>query len=217
MYHIAKRLVLAACLTVCLADTQAQEKPNEKSSEKIIRTQIGRVTLDIPFEYVASKNIANTEKMTLLLQWPSLKPYPEQTQINLAAKIPEDAVFIILEQAADLDPDDRLRQLYPRYLETDRRMIGESLQEQAFKPGSPHEDETLITSLDTPPTFHARCPINRDTRLPTTCLSNFRFAASVDVQLRFARTQLNNGPELSKAARRLMTLWLKQENPRLQN
>lgn len=161
------------------------------------------------------------ERIDLAFLWPSLQaPRPDA---KLDGEQPEDiaatgsATAGARAEAADasgrlfvtiaplgqlLPPAERLRSIYPRYVEAQAAAGAHGLAIASFRPGTPYEGEDLIYLPDNPERFYARC--TRQTGImPGTCLQE-RAIGAADVTLRFPRDWLNNWQPVSAGFDRLI-------------
>ncbi len=143
------------------------------------------------------------ERIDLVFLWPSLAPPPSGDAS--AAKPPvvsdrdtrpalpgaNDRLFVtIADLGAVLAPAERLRTVYPRYIETQATAGPEGLAIVRFRAGTPYESEDLVYLAERPEQFFARC-----TRvvgiLPGTCI-NERSLGTAEITLRFPREWLDH-------------------------
>ncbi len=142
------------------------------------------------------------ERIDLVFLWPSLAPPSDGAS---AAKPPvvsardtrpalpgaNDRLFVtIADLGAVLAPAERLRTVYPRYIETQVTAGPEGLAIVRFRAGTPYESEDLVYLAERPEQFFARC-----TRvvgiLPGTCI-NERSLGAAEITLRFPREWLDH-------------------------
>jgi hypothetical protein len=89
-----------------------------------------------------------------------------------------------------LAPAERLRTVYPRYIEMQATAGPDGLAVVAFRTGTPYESEDLIYLAEQPEQFFVRC--TRPIRiLPGTCV-NERSLGAAEITLRFPREWLNH-------------------------
>lgn len=84
-----------------------------------------------------------------------------------------------------LPPGDRLRDIYPHYVEAQARAANEGLAILPFRSGTPYEDEDLIYVANQPDRFYARCS-RKTAMVPGICIHE-RLIGAADVTLRFPR------------------------------
>ena len=144
------------------------------------------------------------DRVDLAFEWPSLTPphtgsnadttSPAATETNGAAA-PSSSTEIadtvgrlfvtIAELGSLLPPDERLRSIYPHYVEAQARAGRDGLAILPFRSGTPYEGEDLIYVADAPDRFYARCSRQSDV-MPGTCIRE-RLVGAADVTLRFPR------------------------------
>ena len=143
------------------------------------------------------------ERIDLVFLWPSLAPPPSDG--TSAAKPPvmrdgdarpalpsaNDRLFVtIADLGAVLAPAERLRTVYPRYIETQATAGPDGLAIVPFRAGTPYESEDLVYLAERPEQFFARC--TRAVRiLPGTCI-NERSLGAAEITLRFPREWLQD-------------------------
>ncbi len=103
----------------------------------------------------------------------------------------DDRLFVsIADLGAVLGPAERLRTVYPRYIEMQATAGPDGLAVVAFRTGTPYESEDLIYLAEQPEQFFVRC--TRPIRiLPGTCV-NERSLGAAEITLRFPREWLNH-------------------------
>jgi hypothetical protein len=147
------------------------------------------------------------ERIDLVFLWPSLSP-PEPDgkssapadnddekadgpRMKSGSKTigPSGRLFVTIAALGSLlPPAERLRGVYPRYVDAQASAGADGLAILPFRAGTPYEDEDLIYFADDPERFYARC--TRDNGLmPGTCTSE-RAVDATDVTLRFPRDWL---------------------------
>ena len=144
------------------------------------------------------------ERVDLAFAWPALTPpqpdgkgddpTPAGTQTDgAAAPTPKmempgttGRLFVtIAGLGALLPPLERLRNIYPHYVEAQARAGSEGLAILPFRVGTPYEGEDLIYLADQPDRFYARCSRQSELVLGT-CIQE-RLVGAADVTLRFPR------------------------------
>jgi hypothetical protein len=136
------------------------------------------------------------ERIDLAFLWPSLKPPPDRssaTQPAAAAATAEAAerLFVtIAPLGSALPPNERLRSIYPRYVEATASAGADGLAILPFRTGSPYQGEDLVYFADAPDRFFARCT-RQVGIVPGSCLADREVDRAV-VTLRFARDWLKD-------------------------
>ena len=99
------------------------------------------------------------ERLDLTFLWPSLQP-PDGTPLpnvptkGLPKAQPFERVFVTIAAARDaLPPDERVKTIYPRYLEPDAVAGPEGLSMMTFRQGTPYQGEDLIYDAAAPEQF----------------------------------------------------------------
>ncbi len=163
------------------------------------------------------------ERIDLAFLWPSLAPAPADGTsaakplvandggARPASSSGSDRIFVtIAELGAVLAPADRLRIIYPRYIETQATAGPEGLAIVPFRAGTPYESEDLVYLAERPEQFFARC--TRPARiLPGTCI-NERSLGAAEITLRFPREWLRDWRSVAAGFDRLMAQLRPQGN-----
>jgi hypothetical protein len=103
---------------------------------------------------------------------------------------PLERVFVTIAAARDsLPPSERVKTIYPRYVETEAGAGPEGLAVVAFRQGTPYQGEDLIYDEVQPENFLVRCSRNGAGPTPGTCLY-VRRIGEADVTVRFLRDWL---------------------------
>jgi hypothetical protein len=97
-----------------------------------------------------------------------------------------------------ISPQDRIRTIYPRYLESSASTVRDILMVQAFRDGTPYAGEDLFMADGQD--FTARC--TRDGETPGMCLSERRIG-DADLNFRFPRAWLTNWHDVADAMDKL--------------
>jgi len=141
------------------------------------------------------------ERVDLALMWPSLTPPPPERKNadkpaikpdSEAAAAPADTserLFVTIAGLGSLLPPlERLRSIYPRYVEVEASAGPDGLAVLPFRAGTPYEGEDLVYVGANPEQFFARC--TRDIRgVPGSCLHE-RLIGTAEITLRFSRQWL---------------------------
>jgi len=144
------------------------------------------------------------ERIDLAFLWPSLRP-PQPPAGNdsapldridaqtTAAPTPKteaaDAggrLFVTIAALGSLlPPAERLRSIYPHYVEAQATVSADGLAILPFRAGTPYAGEDLVYVADNPDRFYARCS-RRGRFVLGTCIQE-RVLGAADVTLRFPR------------------------------
>ncbi len=93
-----------------------------------------------------------------------------------------------------MSPDERVKTIYPRYLDPNAQRIEDGLSIQAFRDNTPYASEDLAYAET--PRLVARC--TRDAATPGMCLSERRVEGA-DLTFRFPRDWLSQWRNVSSA------------------
>ncbi len=163
------------------------------------------------------------ERIDLIFAWPSLTP-PQPAAEKLATRENDspappppsvnDRLFVtIAGLGAVLPPAERLRNIYPRYVETEAEAGPDGLAILAFRTGTPYEREDLIYVAGNPEQFFARCT-GQVRAVPGTCIHE-RALGTAEITLRFRREWLQDWRSVAAAFDRLVAqLHPEEENGR---
>ena len=135
------------------------------------------------------------ERIDLAFLWPSLQPPDGRPLPNIPTKgLPKaqalERVFVTIATARDsLPPAERVKTIYPRYLEPEAAAGPEGLAVVAFRQGTPYQGEDLIYDETAPGNVLVRCSRNGAGPTPGMCL-HVRRIGEADVTVRFLRDWL---------------------------
>jgi hypothetical protein len=152
---------------------------------------IGDVLFRIPPAAIRQKvqrRAGVQERIDLAFLWPSLEP---STPGNRAAVDAAPRLFVSIAAAATaMTPGERLKTIYPRYVESQSWVGPPGLTTVAFRADTPYRGEDLFYDASTPDRFIARC--TRDAGpAPGSCLYE-RFIGSAGITVRFSRASLDD-------------------------
>jgi hypothetical protein len=132
--------------------------------------------------------------------WPSLAPPQIEDKSNnrplnvdsaIAAAARKKRLFVTIEGLNGvLPPLERLRTIYPRYLEAQASAGPDGLAFLPFRSGTPYEGEDLVYLGSNPEQFFARCT-RQDRPVPGTC-TNERALDGAEITMRFPRDWLTD-------------------------
>jgi hypothetical protein len=183
-----------------------------------IPVTVAGVLFDVPpaaIRAAVQRHPGQHERLDLAFEWPSLTPpKPEDKSADKPPLNAENAtaaaisaenkrLFVtIAPLGAVLPPLERLRTIYPRYVEAQATAGPDGLAILAFRAGTPYEGEDLVYVGATPEQFFARC--TRPARsVPGTCI-NERVLDAAQVSLRFPRDGLGDWRNAASAFDRLV-------------
>lgn len=169
---------------------------------------IGGILFNIPPQAIREKVqrfSGPQERVDLGFDFPSLDPpgAPRHAGADSAGghRDVSNRIFLsIAEHHGAMAPDVRLQSIYPRYLETTATPASDGLALQAFRDGTPYEQEDLATAQAGETPFVARC--TRDGETPGTCLAERRVGGA-DLTFRFPRQWLTEWRDVAAAMDRL--------------
>lgn len=157
------------------------------------------------------------ERIDLVFLWPTLAPPPPDAKIADADKpaLTPETVAAAAAQSADgrlfvtiaglgavLPPLERLRTIYPRYVEAQAIAGPDGLAILPFRAGTPYEGEDLVYLGSSPEQFFARC--TRPGRaVPGTCIDE-RVLDKAEITWRFPRDWLGDWRNVAAGFDRLV-------------
>ena len=206
------------CLTALLVvayllwPTWDVEKPTDPSHLPML---IGNLPFNVPTKAIRVKLQKRTgpqERVDLNFLYPSLDA-PEARPHIIADAIDENRVEIdriFLSVAAHHDalaPDERVRTIYPRYLDSNPARVTDGLSVRPFRDNTPYASEDLVYSSS--PQIVARC--TRDGSTPGMCLSERRINGA-DLTFRFPRAWLTQWRDVASAMDQLVGRMRKSRN-----
>jgi hypothetical protein len=167
---------------------------------------IGGTLFNVPTVAVRMKiqrHSGPQERVDLSFAFPSLEApdAPKHVSVDTIEEAvqPIDRIFLsISAHHYALTPEERLRAIYPRYLEQTSTPGQDGLTVRAFRDGSPYSNEDLF--LANTPGLDARC--TRDAATPGMCLSERRVEGA-DLTFRFPRSWLAQWRDVANAMDRL--------------
>lgn len=173
---------------------------------------IGNTLFNVPTKSIRVKLQKRTgpqERVDLAFMYPSLTPPDAQKHVTATtvdeAIQPIDRIFLsISAHHGALSPDERVRTIYPRYLDPSASNVSDTLTVQAFRAGTPYAGEDLY--LGDGVGFVARCM--RDAATPGMCISERRIDGA-DLNFRFPRAWLAQWHDVADAMDRL-TAWMRE-------
>ena len=151
------------------------------------------------------------ERIDLVFEWPSLTPpqpdnKPDGKPIdpeNAAAARADARLFVTIAGLGPvLPPLERLRTIYPRYIEPQAAAGPDGLAILPFRAGTPYENEDLVYLGSNPEQFFARC--TRPGRaVPGTCIAE-RALDAAEITFRFPRDWLDDWRNVASGFDRLV-------------
>jgi hypothetical protein len=187
---------------------------------------VANVLFDVPpaaIRAAVQRHPGPHERVDLAFLWPSLKPprsdakgadrpAAENDGDTLAKPVETtERLFVTIAGLGTvLPPAERLRTIYPRYIEALASAGPDGLAIVPFRGGTPYDGEDLIYVGTTPEQFFARCT-RQVGAVRGTCLYE-RLIDSAEVTLRFPRTWLDDWRGVAAGADRLMAQLHPQKN-----
>ena len=154
------------------------------------------------------------ERIDLAFDWPSLNPPKPDDKSNDKPLDPGNAVAAAVARAdqrlfvtiaglgAVLPPLERLRTIYPRYIESQASAGPDGLAILPFRAGTPYEGDDLVYLGSNPEQFFARC--TRPGRaVPGTCIHERALDGAL-ITLRFPRDWLDDWRNIASGFDRLV-------------
>jgi hypothetical protein len=154
------------------------------------------------------------DRIDLAFEWPSLAPpqadvvdreqplSPENAAAAATAAAEKRFFVTIAPLGAVLPPVERLRTIYPRYIETQAAAGADGLAILPFRAGTPYESEDLVYLATSPEQFFARCT-RPGHAVPGICLQERSIGPDV-VTIRFPRDWLSDWRNVSSGFDRLV-------------
>lgn len=168
---------------------------------------IGATLFNVP-TYALRRNVqkhsGRQERIDLDFAYPSLGPPTASLRAGTAAGDsavpPIDVLFLSIAVGDQtVSPDERLRSIYPRYLDEAAPARPDELAVTPFRDGTPYAGEDLAVAAT--PALVARC--TRDTATPGMCMSERRIGGA-DLTFRFPRQWLAHWQDIAGAMERLV-------------
>jgi len=143
------------------------------------------------------------ERLDLVFLWPSLTPPEPATRPSLDVLSPtSDRIFVtITASSGTLAPTERLKSIYPRYLQAEQAPSTDGLMVTRFKDGSPYRGEDLAYDRSAPDHFLARCSRNGATR--GNCIAERRIA-DAEITVRFPSDWISDWRKVADGIDRLI-------------
>ena len=143
------------------------------------------------------------ERIDLAFAWPSLSP-PDPAEKRAPSANPFDRVFItIVDAGGALAPEDRIKTVYPRYVEKDPSAGPDGLLVLAFREDTPYHGEDLVYDPSAPERFVVRCTRTAGPAVGT-CLYERRIGGA-DATVRVLRSWLDDWRAVAAGIDRLLS------------
>jgi hypothetical protein len=145
-------------------------------------------------------------RIDLAFVWPTLQPPDPARRADTTGAVPSmaDRIFVTIASGdTAMAPEERLRNIYPRYFDSTPTAGENGLLVLPFRAGTPYQGEDLVYDDPRSAHFIARC--TRDAGLlPGECLNERRIGAA-DVTVRFPREWLGEWQTVAERIERLLT------------
>lgn len=163
------------------------------------------------------------DRIDLAFAWPSLGPPPaddkpaantplDAANAAAAAAAPENERLFVTVAAlgSELPPLERLRTIYPRYVESQATAGPDGLAVLPFRAGTPYDGEDLVYVGANPEEFFALCTRTGRT-VPGTCIHE-RTLNAAEITFRFPRDWFGNWRDVAVGFDRLVAQLHPQRN-----
>jgi hypothetical protein len=172
-----------------------------------IPVTIGGVAFNVPpaaIRFKMQRKSGTQPRIDMTFVWPSMTP-PDPAIKPQPTDTPDvtDRLFVTIAASdTTLAPMERLKTIYPRYLDAAPIVSTDGLSTQVFRDGTAYQGEDLVLDPSQPEQFLLRC--TRITGLtPAMCLHERRIGGA-DVTVRFPRDWLSDWRAVSGAIDRLI-------------
>ncbi len=192
-------------VTYLLWPTWGLEKASDPSRLPI---SIGNTLFNVPTKAIrvkVQKRTGPQERIDLAFVYPSLDPPDAPRHVSAETvedNLPSiDRIFLSIAAHRDtLSPDERMKTIYPRYLDPNATRVTDGLSTRAFRDNAPYANEDLVYAEA--PQIVARC--TRDAATPGMCLSERRIEGA-DLTFRFPRDWLSQWRDVANAMNQIVS------------
>jgi hypothetical protein len=202
--------VLAVAATGYVASVLRPSWPGAATAPDLpsLPISVGGVVFNIPpgaIRIAVQRQPGAQERVDLTFLWPSLAPPEPAARPAVSDEAPAlDRLFLTLAVAdGTLTTAQRLKAIYPRYLEDVQLPGPDGLLVLRFRDSSPYRGEDLFFDPASPETFAARCTRPVAGMTPGICLLERRLDAA-ELTWRFPRDWLADWRSLVKGSDRLL-------------
>jgi hypothetical protein len=168
---------------------------------------IGGVAFNVPpaaIRFKVQRRTGAQPRVDMAFVWPTLTP-PDPTIEPKPTDRPDvtDRLFVTVAAAdSTLPPLERLKTIYPRYLEAAPVIGADGLSLQGFRESTPYQGEDLIYDPGAPERFLLRCT-RQVGNTPAMCLHERRISGA-DLTVRFPRAWLSEWHAVADGIDRLI-------------
>ena len=170
---------------------------------------VSGVTFNVPPAAIRAKvqrKPGTQERIDLVFLWPSLAP-PDLSQKPAPVISPKavDRVFMTVAGSDNaLPPIERIKTIYPRYLDMSISTGPGALAVRPFRDGTPYQGEELIYNPADPEQFVVRCTRDGPKAMIGICLYERRIG-NADLTLRFPRDWLGDWRDVASNMDKLIS------------
>jgi hypothetical protein len=145
------------------------------------------------------------ERLDLVYLWPTLTPPDPQARRTLDSPLlTGDRIFVtVAASGGTLSPGERLKLIYPRYMQAPAMLGPEGLTFATFQETSPYRGEDLVYDAAATDRFLARCTRNGKGPTRGSCLVERRLGEA-DITVRFPSDWITNWRQVADAIDRLV-------------
>lgn len=145
------------------------------------------------------------DRVDLSFLWPSLTPPDPATRPDpISSGSDVDRIFVSVAASESLAPSERIKTIYPRYLDTRIGGGPNGLAIQPFKDATPYKGEELIYDPADAERFTVRCSQNGPAATLGICLYERRIG-DADVVVRFPRDWLSDWQGVRERVEKLVS------------
>jgi hypothetical protein len=209
-------LIVAAGIFVALVLRPTWSGAPVPFNAPAIPVTIAGTIFDVPPAAIRKKVQRHTgpqDRIDLAFVWPSLAPPPadntgsaeQVTDVTGSIAPPDTGARLFVTIAAlgpVLPPLERIRGIYPRYVEAEATSGPDGLAILPFRKASPYVGEDLVYVAGTPEQFFARCT-RQTADMPGTCIYE-RLVDADEITFRFPRAWLGDWRNVSAGFDRLI-------------
>jgi hypothetical protein len=167
---------------------------------------VGGIVFNVPPAAIrspAQREAGTQARLDMVFQWPSLEPPPLGSKPQLSDDLKPNHLFVtIATPQGTLPLMERIRTIYPRYIETTAFDGPAGLTGVPFRDGTPYQGEDLLMDVEHPERFTARCTRARGPMVGMCLLE--RHVGAVEVTVRFPREWLADWRSVSEGTDKLL-------------